>query len=209
MMCGDVLICHVLTTYYVCKLKGQRDQKPLTKSSQKERKQSPMKTKNTATKLFVALSLALVLSAGFAMSRGTAHAMENAPATAQHVSIAKTTSVSSVPNSCFHTLIPDVNIWGNHTYLEYVYIQRTVAIYFQDLSLGNGDYYVQWWVTQDNIHFQTSGPQYWSGSSLPIWTPITGLQVGPVNSNINNPHAYAPGVFNCQGLWYPPMQVTR
>src|SRR5947209_2439483 len=102
MMHGDVLIYYVLTAYYVCKLKGQRDQKPLIKSSYKERKQSPMKTKKTITKLFVALGLALVLSAGFAMPRGTVHAMENAPVMAHHVATAKTTSVSSAPNVCFH-----------------------------------------------------------------------------------------------------------
>ncbi len=113
------------------------------------------------------------------------------------------------PATCFHNMIPDVNIWGGNTYLRYLSIDQQTAIYFQSRSEGGTIYTVIWQTTQDDKTF--SDPQtvtldvVWDN----IVTPIGGLQIGPVNSNINNPHDYAAGVFNCDGLWYPPTQVTH
>jgi hypothetical protein len=141
----------------------------------------------------VALSVTLTL-----MPTSTTHAATRNPNQA-----ASSCSLSNV--------IPTTNLMGSRTFLRYQNLDYTYTAYFQATQTGytgGGTFTAGWWIYKGNAQISSRIVQNWTAAWSPIYTPITGLQVGGKLIYGTSPTEFYPAVYNCDGYWWPPQQVT-
>jgi hypothetical protein len=147
---------------------------------------------NQAHKSITAIFLGLTLLLGVFVSQGQVASAHSVTPASPHQA-----------NVYTYWIIPDINIWGSGTYLRFTSVDGTSVAYFQDQSLGNNQYNIQWYIYQNS---QLTDHQIVSWKNqLDEYIPLNDLEVR--YQWINIPYSWAPNVYMHLGLWYPPDQV--